>query len=145
MSFTYLKNPNNTTMSLWLPDGNVHYLKGKHIPLFLVSLFILIAAMVYILVLLCWQWLVRLPKCKILFWVRNTKLMSLVDAYHAPYKGKHHYWPGLLLLVSMVQYFISAFGNPAVNLFVIIILVTASTIYKGMAAGVYRSWPLNIL
>ena len=148
MSFTYLKYPNNVTMSLWLPDGNVHYLKGKHIPLFLVSLFILIAAMVYILVLLSWQWLLCLPKCKILFWVRNTKLMSLMDAYHAPYKGKHRYWPGLLLLISVVQYFISAFniiGNPAVNLFAVIILVTALTIYKGMVAGVYRSWPLDIL
>ena len=31
------------------------------------------------------------------------------------------------------------------NLFAVIILVTALTIYKGMVAGVYRSWPLDIL
>ena len=148
VSFTYLKYPHNHPLSLWLPDGNIHYLKGKHIPLFLVSLFILIAAIVYILVLLCWQWLVCLPKCKILSWVRNTKLVSLMDAYHAPYKAKHRYWPGLLLLISMVQYFIFAFntaGNPAVNLFGVIILVTALTVYKGVLMGVYKSWPLDIL
>ena len=58
--------------------------------------------------------------------VLGTKLISLMDAYHAPYKARHRYWPGLLtgllLLVSMVQYFISAFniiGNPAVNLFAV--------------------------
>ena len=148
VSFTYLKYPHNKPWSLWLPDGNIHYLKVKHIPLFLVSLFILIAAIVYILVLLCWQWLVCLPKCKILFWVRDTKLVSLIDAYHAPYKAKHRYWPGLLLLISMVQYFIFAFnttGNPAVNLFGVIILVTALTVYKGVLMGVYKSWSLDIL
>ena len=148
VSFTYLTYPNNHTELLWLPDGNVHYFKGKHIPLFLVSLFILVAAIVYILVLLSWQWLVRLPKCKLLFCVRNTKFMSLMDAFHAPYKAKHRYWPGLLLLVSMVQYFISASntsGNPAVNLFAIIILVAVLTVYKGVIAGVYKSWPLDIL
>ena len=148
VSFTYLKYPNNKTVPLWLSDGNIHYLKGKHIPLFLVSFFTLIAAMMYIHVLLCWQWLVCLPKCKILFWVRNTKLVSLIDAYHAPYKARHRYWPGLLLLISIVQYFISAFnttGNPAVNLFVVIILVTALTVYKGAALGVYKRWPLDIL
>ena len=148
VSFTYLKYPNNESLSLWLPDGNIYYLKGKHIPLFLVSLLILIAAMVYIFVLLSWQWLVCLPKCKILFWVRNTKLVSLIDAYHAPYKARHRYWPGLLLLISIVQYFISALnttGNPAVNLFAVIVLITALTVYKGVVLGVYKSWPLDAL
>jgi hypothetical protein len=148
VSFTYLTYPNQKSVSLWLPDGNIYYLKGKHIPLFLVSLFVLIAAMVYILILLSWQWLLCLPKCKILFWVRNTRLVSLMDAYHAPYKARHRYWPGLLLLVSMVQYFISASnttGNPAVNLFAIVILTTALLVYKGVIAGVYKHWPLDVL
>ena len=148
VSFTYLTYPNQTPVTLWLPDGNVHYLKGKHIPLFLISLFVLIAAMMYILILLCWQWLLCLSKCKILFWVRNTRLMSLMDAYHAPYKARHRYWPGLLLLISMVQYFISAFnttGNPAVNLFAVVILTTALLVYKSIIAGVYKHWPLDVL
>ena len=148
VSFTYLKYPNHKLESLWLPDGNIHYLKGKHIPLFLVSLFILIAAMAYILILLCWQWLLFLSKYKLLFFVRNTKLVSLMDAYHAPYKARHRYWPGLLLVVSVVQYFISAFnttGNPTVNLFAVVILITALSVYKGIIAGVYKHWPLDVL
>ena len=59
---------------------------------------------------------------------------------HAAFKGKHRYWPGLLLLISMVQYFISAFnvnGNPAVNLYSIIVLVTAINIYRSIVRGVY--------
>ena len=81
-------------------------------------------------------------------WTRNTKLISLMDAYHAPFKDKHRYWPGLLLLVSMIQYFISGFtvtGNPAISLFSIIILVTSLTVYKSSVFGVYKKWPLDCL
>ena len=148
VSFTVLVYPDNTRELVWLPDGNVEYLKGKHIPLFITSILILIVAIVYILVLFSWQWLLCLPKCKILFWTRNTKLLSLMDAYHAPYKDKHRYWPGLLLFVSMVQYFISGFtitGNPTVSLFAIIVLVTMLTVLKSLMSGVYKQWPLDCL
>ena len=148
VSFTVLVYPDNTRELVWLPDGNVQYLKGKHIPLFITSILILIIAIVYILVLFSWQWLLCLPKCKILFWTRNTKLLSLMDAYHAPYKDKHRYWPGLLLFVSMVQYFISGFtitGNPTVSLFAIIVLVTMLTVLKSLMSGVYKQWPLDCL
>ena len=32
VSFTYLTYPNQTPVTLWLPDGNVQYLKGKYYP-----------------------------------------------------------------------------------------------------------------
>ena len=148
LSFTVLNYPNGTRALLWLQDGNVHYLRGKHIPLFVLSLVILFAAIVYVLVLLSWQWLLCLPKCKIMSWTRNTKLISLMDAHHAPFKDKHRYWPGLLLLISMVQYFISAFNvtrNPDINLFAMIVLVTTLTVYKSAVSGVYKKWPLDCL
>ena len=140
LSFTQLKYPNGMKISVWLPDANIDYLKGKHIPLFLFALLILTVAIVYIVFLLFWQWIVSLPKSKVTRWVRNTKLLAFMDAHHAAFKGKHRYWPGLLLLISMVQYFISAFnvnGNPAVNLYSIIVLVTAINIYRSIARGVY--------
>ena len=71
-----------------------------------------------------------------------------MDAYHAPFKDKHRYWLGLLLLVSMIQYFVSGFtitGNPAISLFSIIILVTTLTVYKSFVFGVYKKWPLDCL
>ena len=148
VSFTALDYPNSTQQLVWFPDGNVRYLYGKHIPLFLASLLILIVAFVYILVILSWQWLLCLPKCKILCWTRNTKIISLMDAYHAPFKHKHRYWPGLLLLVCMVQYFVSGFtltGNPAKSLFSIVLLVTSLAVYKSSVFGVYKKWPLDCL
>ena len=71
-----------------------------------------------------------------------------MDAYQAPYKGKHRYWPGVILLTCIVQYSVSALnikGDPIINLLAIIILVTTTNLYKGSVSGVYRKWPLDIL
>ena len=98
--------------------------------------------MAYILILLCWQWLLYLPKCK------SYVGLETQGSCHAPYKARHRYWPGLLLLVSMVQYFISASntsGNPAVNLFAVVILTTGLLVYKGIIAGVYKQWLMDVL
>ena len=148
VSFTFLQYPDNTRVPLWLPDGNIHYLRGKHIPLFIAAILVFIVAIGYVAVLLLWQWIVHLQKYKVLFWIRNTRFVSFMDAHHASYKGKYRYWLGLVLLVSIVQYSISAFnvtGNPAVNLYAIIVLVTTLTVYKGSVSGVYRKWPLDVL
>ena len=149
VSFSSLKYPDNTTAQLWLPDGNVYFLKGRHIPLFLTAIAVLTVAIVYILVLLLWQWLICIPKNRITSaCITNTRLISLMDAYQAPYKSKHRYWPGVILLTCIVQYSVSALnikGDPIINLLAIIILVTTTNVYKGSVSGVYRKWPLDIL
>ena len=148
VSFTFLQYPDNTSVPLWLPDGNIHYLRGKHIPLFFAAILVFIVAIAYVAVLLSWQWILHLQKYKVSCWTRNTRFMSFMDAHHASYKGKHRYWLGLVLLVSIMQYSITAFnvtGNPAVNLYAIIVLVTTLTVYKGSVSGVYRKWPLDVV
>ena len=54
VSFTFLQYPDNTSVLLWLPDGNIHYLKGKHTPLFLAAIPVFIVAIGYVAVLLSW-------------------------------------------------------------------------------------------
>ena len=100
----------------------------------------LTVATVYIAVLLLWQWLICIPKCKITAWITNVRLISLMDTYHAPYKGKHRYWPGLLLLTSVIQYSVTALNtqaDPMINLFAIIVLLTTLNVYKGSVSGVF--------
>ena len=38
MSVTYLDYPNGSTVAVWLYDGNVRYLREKHIPLFVTAI-----------------------------------------------------------------------------------------------------------
>ena len=40
-----------------------------------------------------------------------TKLKPLLDAYFSAYKDKAYYWTGLLLLIRVIVYILSAFGN----------------------------------
>ena len=47
LSFTVLHYPGNRQVHVWLPDAKVRYLHGKHIPLFIVAVAILLAGIVY--------------------------------------------------------------------------------------------------
>ena len=89
---------------VWLSDASVGYLSGKHIPLFIVAILILLAGVVYTAVLISWQWLLHYQNKVIFRWVRNQRLHLFLEPYHAPYTFKHRYWTGLLLLVRVVLY-----------------------------------------
>ena len=75
-SFTELKtyhseNVNSFSVeNVWLYDGNIQYLMGKHIPLFLLALVILVALYVpYTLILTFIQCLQQQSGNRVLFWV----------------------------------------------------------------------------
>ena len=54
-SFASLTYPDGYREILWLPDGTVGYLAGKHIVLFIIALLILAFCIAYSFLLLCWQ------------------------------------------------------------------------------------------
>ena len=86
--------------SVWHYNGNVTYLGKWHAPLMLVALlFFVIFLLPYTLILFSIQWLQMFSHYKPLRWV--NKLKPLFDAYTGPYKDKHRYWTGFLLLVHI--------------------------------------------
>ena len=94
---THLVIPGVFNRLVWHYDGNIIYLQGKHIPLFIVALLFLIFLFTpYTLILFGIQWLQLLSHYKLFFWVNKFK--RLLDAYTGPYRDKHRYWTGLLLL-----------------------------------------------
>lgn len=133
---------------VWLFDGSVSYLKGKHIPLFMIAVLIMTVGFLYTSLLLSWQWLVRLPNKPLFHWVRNTKLSSFIDAYHAPYTARNRYWTGLLLLARVILYLTTAMnisGEPSLNLLAISLIVGSILLlhnYSGI--GIYKKKILNI-
>ena len=85
---------------VWNYDGNLGYLSGQHLALFVFTLLFLITFFIpYTLALFGIQWLQHISHYKALFWV--NKLKPLFDAYTGPYKDKHRYWTGLLLLLHI--------------------------------------------
>ena len=145
LSFARLEYPDHSHELVWLYDSTVPYLNGKHIPLFIAALLILLFGVTYTLLLVFWQWLLCCPYRKTLRWIRDVKLNSFMDAYHAPYQHRHRYWTGLLLLVRVLLYLISAFCEPNVNLLMIICVAGGLLLFSSLTGRIYKNWQLNVL
>ena len=131
---------------VWLYDGNVDYLKGKHIPLFMAALLVLLVlSLPYTALLLFIQCLQLKSKHRSLFWIGKFK--PLFDAYTGPYKDKHRYWTGLLLLVRAMLFLVfsvNVFGDPAINMLAIAATMFLLLIYVAVSKHVYKAKYLNM-
>ena len=80
---TFLDYPSDTK-GVWLVDGNVNYLKGKHIPLFLSSLLALFLLFIpFTLLLLLGQWIQAQSERKCFTWISDYRISTFLDVYHA--------------------------------------------------------------
>ena len=139
----------NETLKVWLPDATVEYLSGKHIPLFITAVFILLLCLVYTALLFSWQWLLHLPKWRIFKWSRNPKIQTFIETYHLPYTPKHRYWTGLLLIARVVLYLVAAVNvsnDPIIALTAAIFVVCCVILLKAFIKNLrYRKWSIEVL
>ena len=141
LSFTTLSYPQHNKM-VWLYDGNIQYLHGRHIPLFVVGLATLLFCLPYALLLLTSQWLRAWSNCRLFHWVNSHRVKFLLDVHDAPFKTKHYYWTGLLLLTRLVLYLVDAvnvLGNGNVNLLATCIVVAALSVWMVVFEQPYKS------
>ena len=71
-----------------------------------------------------------------------------MDSYHAPYKAKHRYWPGLLLILRFVLFLIFALNpqqDPNTNLLAILVGTGILQMWAWIGGGIYRNWCLDAL
>ena len=143
---TFLEYPTYNRM-VPLYDSNIYYLSGKHIPLFLVAVLVfLFLFLPYALLVLFGQWLQALSHLKLFSWVNSSRLKPFIDSYHAPYKAKHHYWPGLLLVLRFVVLLVFAFSTQeelSINLLAILVGTGILVVWAWVSGGVYRNWCLD--
>ena len=149
LSVGTLKYPDGSSEMLWLPDATVKYFSGKHIPLFIAAVLILLVGLVYTALLFSWQWLLYLPRWRIFRWSRNPKIQTFIETYHTPYTPKHRYWTGLLLIVRIVLYLVSAVNasnDPTVALTSINFTLCCIVILRNfIGSRMYRKWPVDVL
>ncbi len=133
---------------VWLFDGNVSYLKGKHIPLFIFGLLFAMLITMHTFILLFVQPLQRYSHLRCLSWV--AKLKPWIDAYTTPHivKEKFRFWVGFLLAIRLllaVTFASNAAQTKDLNLSAtvsacLLILTVASSV-----GGIYKKTHLNIL
>ena len=143
LTFTTANGSHSFTTTVWTYDGNIEYLLGKHIPLFIAALLFAIVTLPYAFVLLFIQCLRRRSNFKVLFWV--TKLKPLFDAYTGPYKDRYHFWMGLLLLFRNVLFLCYSITKTNIILLLTTLVCAITLTFAWAFRGVYRKWPLDVL
>ena len=140
------KNHNKT---VWLYDGNVPFLGGKHSLMFGFAVMVfLFMVLPYTLLLLCGQCILLKSNWRIFCWINNSKVKAFLDSYHGPYRVKHRYWPGLLLLLRVILLPPVAFAHSydgSVNLLAVSTVVIAILTWAWMAGGIYKNRWLDVL
>ena len=120
-----IRDESGNTHLVWLMDGNVPFLSGKHAALFSMAL---LTALLYLLPLTLLTLLAPLLQARtqylLLRWV--VRIKPLLDAYQGPYKDKYRYWTGVLLTMRLILFTVFAtntLGDPKINLFSIILAI----------------------
>ena len=141
-----------TPYKVWTYDGNIDYLKGRHIPLFVVALLVLLILFLpYTLVLIFGQCLCSLPPKRRLRWIQNTAFISFLNTYHAPYNKKHRYWTGLLLLTRCVLYsvFASSYKSNAyallTNVYTMTLVLSGVLTIQTFSTRIYKQFHNSML
>ena len=148
MSYTKLYYKNHTAL-VWLYDGNVPFLEGKHLLMLAFAVMVLLVMVLpYTLLLLCGQCILSKSNWSIFCWINNSKVKAFLDSYHAPYRVKHRYWPGLLLLLRVILLPPVAFSHnndSSVNLLAVSMVAIAVFTWVWMAGGIYKNRWLDVL
>jgi predicted outer membrane repeat protein len=142
-SFTWITYPDGYKKAVWLVDGNYEFFKGKLIPLVLVTIIFVLLSLPYTFTLLTIQFLQKMSHYPVLFWVHRLK--PFFDAYTGPYKSRHRYWTGLLLvarLILLIIFSVNQSNNLSINLLAIITVSVVLLGWLSSANWVYTS-PLN--
>ena len=148
-SFTLIEYPSGRSEAVWLYDGNVRFLKGAHIPLFLAALLVLLVLFIpYTLYLTFGQCILSRSRSRPFSWLSNRRLRPFLDAYHSPFLTKHRYWLGMLLLVRCALFLVTAFnvsGDSSVNLLAITAFVIGILSLQWINGVIYHHKALDVL
>ena len=87
----------NTSIIVWLRDGNVPYFSLQHVALMIVSLVLAVVFVLpYLILLIGARWWIK-------FKTINLYFKPIIDAAHGPYKDNMHYWFSLRLILLFQQ------------------------------------------
>ena len=108
LTFTNVEDEQGGKSLAWSYDGTIDYLNLKHSLLFTVAVLVLLCLWLpYTCVLLFGQCLQRCNIHVISRLITRTK--PFLDAHYGPFKDKHRYWFGMLLVARAVPLLIGVF------------------------------------
>ena len=144
LTFTFLDYPDGSRRAVWSYDANVPYFSPPHSIIFLAAVgFLSFLLLPYTGILLFKQYLQKYTKYKLLQWIIRMK--PFFDAYFGPFKDKHCYWVGILLLFRVVVLLVFAIvQDPNISLVAVNIAAALILLSKTVIGNVYKKWYLSI-
>ena len=146
LEFVHLRSIDHTVTTIWRLDGNIQYLTGKHIPLFILGISLCLLSLFSTLALLFIQCLQRNSNLFCLTWV--NKLRPFFDAYTGPCHVNYRFWPGCLFFARLVLFTLNAIliNKHSLNIYIIITTCVVVQICAFVLPnGVYKQWTRNVL
>ena len=129
LSYVTVYYYNATQEKRWKIDPNLLYFQGKHIPLAMFGMFVVIVFLIpYIVLMSFGHYLQKYSNKRGLKWL--IKIKPILDAYYAPFCKNARFWAGFLLFTrTCLSISYSALSNKEH----ITILVIVSSVLSGVA------------
>ena len=149
--FTFLDYPDEVRVAVWLYDGNIVYIHGKHTALFLVALLTFMALFLpYTFLLTVGQWLQAKSNRRLFYWINKPRIKPFLDAYQASYRDQHRYWAGLMLWLRCVLFAAFALvflvsADPSHNLLAIEVVVVGRLTLTSFTGLIHKKLYLDVL
>ena len=149
--FTFLDYPDEVRVAVWKYDGNILFIHGKHIPLFLVALLTFVVLFLpYTILLTVGQCLQARSNRRFFYWINNPRIKPFLDAYQAPYRDQHRYWTGLMLCLRCVLFLVFVLlslvsADPSHNLLAIQAVVIGLLSLIHFTGLIYKTLYLDVL
>ena len=148
-SFTYIQNyfEDGKSLAVWLYDGNVPFLQGKHTALFLMALIVTVFFILPFTLLLLFAPCIQASN-HFVFKRLKMKLLPLLDAYQAPYKTRFRFWTGLMLVVRsilLIGFSLNILGDPDFNHLLTVTVLSVLLCCIWVTGIVYKNTALSIV
>lgn len=143
LSHTSIEYPDGDKR-VWLFDGNVPYISGKHALLSVVAFCIIFFLLFpYFFLLMLGYHLQAYSHKKAFSWLNKFK--PLLDAYYAPYRKNMRYWTGFMLLVRSCLYIVFTFSDSSADLVAMSSVFTAILLIPWLSSRIYEKLYNDIL
>ena len=147
LSYVTVYYSNGTQEKRWKIDPNLRYFQGKHIPLAMFGLFIIIVFLIpYILLITFSHYLQKYSNNGRLKWL--IKIKPILDAYYAPFCKNTRYWVGLMLFTrTCLSITYSTLKNTEHFTILVIVssILTGITLFSWLHHKIYHKNFVNVL
>jgi len=151
LSFASVLEPDENYDPVWSVDGNIGFFAGRHVPLAIFAMAVILFFVIPYTLLLV---IIPIPRVqawstnKFFSWINTLK--PFLDAHQGPFKKSFRNWIGILLLArafltTISSFTIGEYNNDNVILVVIIFMALVLISIAWIKGGVYSKRSRNLL